>query len=260
MTRYTAVPAGAIELQPARRVARVQVDEPILQANAFNPSRFPDLSDPVYARRLYSAYNVDPRDADWVVLGYVPPESPAGMRPTTPAPAPRAIPNQPQSDVRAQPQMSIPIQPQPSQPAQTPALRDVPIPQTPGAEPIQDEYLAAFAPENLRTIEGVVTGVSSFQLVGTNAEWVQLQVRTDDGQLVTVHLGPRDYVGRQDFYVAANDRISLVGAQATAWRQPIVLPVTATVSGRTVNLRDRDGRPLWEQMTNTQQNEMQTMP
>ncbi len=36
-----------------------------------------------------------------------------------------------------------------------------------------------------------------------------------------------------------------MGAQATAWRQPIILPITATVAGKTVTLRDKSGRPLW---------------
>jgi len=251
-TRYTAVPAGAIDLQPQRHVARVQVDEQILHANAFSPSRFPDLSDPNYARRLYSAYNVNPRDADWMVLGYVPPEAPTGTRPTAPAPSRQALPD------RSRTSTLIPSPPAPTE--QTPAARGVPIPQTPEPAPIQDQYLSAFTAENLRTIDGVVTGVSSFQLAGTDAEWVQLQVRTDDGELVTVHLGPRDYVAAQDFYVASNDRISLIGGQATAWRQPIILPMTATVAGHTVNFRDRTGRPLWEQATDTRQSDTQVMP
>lgn len=250
--QYTAVPANAIELEPDRHVARVRVDRQILHANAFNPSQFPDLSDPIYARRLYVAYNVDPRDPDWTVLGYVPPAASAQSRPVVPVPSRPAIP--------AAPQPSVPVQPQPAPPAQTPITQGAQVPQTTGSEPIQDQYLAAFSPEKIQTFEGVVTGVSSFQLVGTDAEWVQLQVRTDSGGLVTVHLGPRDYVARQDFYVASNDRISVTGVQATAWRQPIILPVTAAVAGRTITLRDRTGRPLWEQATDTQQTGTQTTP
>lgn len=215
--KYTAVPAGIVDLRPADYVARIEANEQVLHANAFDPRNFPDLSDPVYTQRLYATYTAGQAGPGSTVLGYVPAEEPA--------------------------------RPQPAQPRTIPGLQ---VPQTPAPSPIPGEYLAVFTPDNLRTIEGVVTGVSTFQLVGTNAEWVQLQVRADDGSLVTVHLGPRDYVSRQDFYVAANDRIIVMGAQATAWRQPIILPITATVAGRTINLRDQTGKPLWDVMTQPQ--------
>ena len=244
--KYTAVPAGAMEFRPGDSVAHVKVSEQILRANAFDPSNFPDLSDPAYAQRIYTAYDIRPQDPDWVVLGYVPPEAPDQSQRITPYQLPMGTP--------ARPQGTLPVQPQGTQPPdQTPLAQGQQVPQFNGTARARSEYLAAFPPDNLRTIEGVVTGVSTFQQVGTNAEWVQLQVRTDDGGLATVHLGPRDYVSRQDFYVASNDRIILMGAQATAWRQPIILPITASVSGRTITLRDRTGRPLWDQMVEPQQ-------
>ncbi len=235
--KYTAVPASDIDLRPADYVAHVGVEEQVLHANAFNPGSFPDLSDPVYAQRLYATYNAARPGAGSTVLGYVPAEQPAQA--------------QPQATLPVQPQVTLPAQPtpQPQQPQAQPGLQ---VPQTPAPGPVQNEYLSIFTPDNLRTIEGVVTGVSTFQLVGTNAEWVQVQVRADDGSLATVHLGPRDYVSRQDFYVAANDRIIVMGAQATAWRQPIILPITASVSGRTIKLRDPTGQPLWNQPPETQ--------
>jgi hypothetical protein len=235
--KYTAVPANAVEFWLAEKTARVQVDEQILHANAFDPDHFPDLADPIYAQRIYSAYNVNPQDPDWVVLGYVPPEPAIGNRITGTT--------GPQTTVPAQPQTTVPAQPQAAQ--QAPGITLAPDQQTtqPTGSAAAGEYLSAFTPDKLRTIDGIVTNVSSFQLVGTNAEWVQLQVHTNDGELVTVHLGPRDYVSQQDFYVATNDRIILMGAQATAWRQPIILPITATVAGKTVTLRDKSGLPLW---------------
>jgi hypothetical protein len=255
--KYTAVPANAIEFHPRDYTARIAVDEQILRANAFHPGDFPDLADPIYAQRIYSAYNVNPEDPDWVVLGYVPPEIPGRPQPQTPLSA------RPQTTFQTRPQTRITTQQQPTQQrtqGQTP-IPGLQVPQTPAPSPLQNEYLAIFAADNLRTIEGVVTGVSTFQQVGTNAEWVQLQVRADDGSLVTIHLGPRAYVSRQDFYVASNDRITLTGAQATAWRQPIILPITATVGNETITLRDPSGRPLWLEPANggnAQQNNQQT--
>jgi sporulation protein YlmC with PRC-barrel domain len=246
--KYTAVPAGAIDLRPAEYVARVQVSEQILQANAFNPANFPDLADPTYAQRIYAAYRVPPEDPDWVVLGYVPPEDPVRTRTTTPARPQTTFPTQRQPMQQPQPQFFNDQQATQFNGRQTQQFNGRQVPQFNGNGRTRNEYLAIFTPDNLRTIDGVVTGVSTFQQVGTNAEWVQLQVRSDDGGLVTVHLGPRDYISRQDFYVASNDRIELTGAQATAWRQPIILPITASVGTQTITLRDQNGHPLWDQM------------
>jgi len=277
--KYAAVPASAIEIWPGQSVARVRVNKETLMANSFDPRHFPDLSDPAYSQRLFAAYNVQPEEPDWTVLGYIPPEPRPGTQTTTPYQPQTTTPFQPQGTTQAQPQTAAPIQPQAAFPtqrqgaiqnepqttmsaqpqgvapgltqpgqqtSQLPQIAGQQTPQTNGGNAVRSEYLAAFTPDKLRTIEGVVTGVSSFQLVGTNAEWIQLQVRTDDGELVTVHLGPRDFVSRQNFYVAANDRIKLTGGQATAWRQPIILPITATVGNETITLRDQTGHPLWD--------------
>jgi sporulation protein YlmC with PRC-barrel domain len=284
--RYAAVPAGAIEIWPGQSVARVRVNKETLMANSFDPRQFPDLSNPAYSERLFAAYNVRPEEPDWTVLGYIPPEPRPGTQATTPYQPQTTTPIQPQGMAQtqapitfpAQPQTTAPIRPQAAFPAQQQgAIQNQPqatmpaqpqgvvpgltqsgqqtsqLPQIAGQQApqandnaVRSEYLAAFTPDKLRTIEGVVTGVSSFQLVGTNAEWIQLQVRTDDGELVTVHLGPRDFVSHQSFYVAANDRIKLTGGQATAWRQPIILPITATVGNETITLRDQTGHPLWD--------------
>lgn len=67
---YAAVPRGAMDLDPQQQVARVDVDRQTLQANAFSPGEFPNLSSPAYVRQLSRAYGVE----YGTVLGYVPAE------------------------------------------------------------------------------------------------------------------------------------------------------------------------------------------
>jgi sporulation protein YlmC with PRC-barrel domain len=93
-SKYSAVPWVAVNLQPQRHVATLMVDRHVVEANAFPPTQWPDLSSPAYAQRIDRLYNVQPSG---VALGYVPaqPQSSAGAEnpargtpsPATPSPS-----------------------------------------------------------------------------------------------------------------------------------------------------------------------------
>jgi sporulation protein YlmC with PRC-barrel domain len=78
--RYSAVPESAIQIEPARRMARLDVTPSVLQANSFPPSRWPTLSDPAYAGQLAQAFGVPMGE---MALGYVAP-APSATAPTPP--------------------------------------------------------------------------------------------------------------------------------------------------------------------------------
>jgi sporulation protein YlmC with PRC-barrel domain len=81
--RFSAVPESAIQIEPARRMARLDVAPSVLQANSFPPSRWPALSEPAYAGQLAQAFGVPTGE---MALGYVAPAPPA-TAPTTQPPA-----------------------------------------------------------------------------------------------------------------------------------------------------------------------------
>jgi len=85
-SKYSAVPADAIRFEPGRRVAMINVDRNTLQANAFPPTEWPDLTSPSYAQRVDRLYGVQPTGT---ALGYVPPQprsNTAVQSPAAPAP------------------------------------------------------------------------------------------------------------------------------------------------------------------------------
>jgi sporulation protein YlmC with PRC-barrel domain len=65
-----AVPFGAIDLQPSRGYALLNADRQTLESVAFDPSNFPDLSNPQYAQHLHEVFKTEPYGA---TLGYVSP-------------------------------------------------------------------------------------------------------------------------------------------------------------------------------------------
>jgi sporulation protein YlmC with PRC-barrel domain len=215
--RYAAVPENAITLEPALHVARVDASKATLEANSFTSNHWPDLASPSYSQNLARAFNVEPSGT---VLGYVPPAAPPT---TTPAPSTRPA---------APPESST-----------TPAGPSVTL-----IEPAPNELTGTFDPATITTIDGTVLNVGKFKATATGPDMLWLRVRTTDGRIVLVNLGPRSYVSTQDFYLVRGDRIHLTGSEvaATAADKRVFLPTEVTYNNHVLRLRSETGTPLWE--------------
>jgi sporulation protein YlmC with PRC-barrel domain len=65
---YALVPSNAVDIQPHRDDARLDADKETLEAIAFDPGQWPDLSSRSYARQLHDRFDERPY---WIVLGYI---------------------------------------------------------------------------------------------------------------------------------------------------------------------------------------------
>jgi sporulation protein YlmC with PRC-barrel domain len=211
--RFSAIPQNAITLEPALDMARVNVNKATLHANSFPTNHWPDLSSPSYSQQLARAYGVEPSG---VVLGYVPPAA----APTT-TPEPSARPAAP---------------PEPAEPSVT------------LIEPAPNELMGTFDPATVATIDGTVLNVGKFKAPATGEDMLWLRVRTTDGRIVLVNLGPRRYISTRDFYIVRGDRIHMTGSEvATAVADKrIFLPTQVTYNSHVLRLRSETGTPLWE--------------
>jgi hypothetical protein len=108
--------------------------------------------------------------------------------------------------------------------------------------------LGAFDLSNLRTIDGTVTEIGKTEAAG-GPDIIWMRVKTMDGQLINVQVGPRDYVASKDFIVVAGDRVHLTGWDARGTGAPGAAPVfvVADISqnNHVLQLRNRSGEPLW---------------
>jgi sporulation protein YlmC with PRC-barrel domain len=206
---YAAVPMNAVDFPPGQRVAQVRVNRQALEAYAFSPSAFPNLSDPVYARQLNRAYGIESYDT---VFGYVPPEESA----TAPM-APDTTRRTPAIDARVHEMSTLRIDPR-----------------------------ATYNAATVRTIQGVVTAVGKAARVGTGPDQLVLHVQTDAGESYFVHAGPFDYVSKQNFFVVSGDRVNVIGAPAQVGEHSVILAAQISKNGQVLQLRNREGRPLWE--------------
>jgi sporulation protein YlmC with PRC-barrel domain len=211
--RYSAVPESAIQIEPDRRMARLDVAPSVLQANSFSPSRWPSLSDPAYAGQLAQAFGVPTSE---MALGYVAP-APSPTAPTTPPPATGTTP----STTTPSPMM---------------------------AEPSAQDLAGTFNPASISTMEGTVVAQGKFTPHTGGPEMLWLLVRADDGRTILADLGPRSYISAQNFYVVRGDRIRMTGSEVTtASGKHLFLPTDVTYGSQALRLRSASGAPLWKE-------------
>lgn len=221
--RLTAVPENAITLEPARHIARVDATPATLHANSFTPGQWPDLSSSSYSRQLARAFSAPPSGT---ALGYVPAE---------------------EGTVAAAPAPKTPTKP--SARSTTPPVSGATAP----AAPTAAELTGTFNPARITSIDGTVAEQGKFQTTSSAPEMLWLRVRTSTGQTVLVNLGPRSYIGAQDFYLVPGDRIRLSGSEvaATASGKRVFLPTQVMYNSHTLKLRSEAGTGLWESQATT---------
>jgi hypothetical protein len=110
--------------------------------------------------------------------------------------------------------------------------------------------LGAFDLSHPRTIEGTVTAIGKSSSAGAG-DIIWMRVRTTEGQVVNVQVGPRDYVAQKDFIVVAGDRVRLNGWDArVSGATPVFVVGDISHNGHVLPLRNRSGEPLWTSQVN----------
>ncbi len=111
--------------------------------------------------------------------------------------------------------------------------------------------------QQLETIRGTIESVGTFRDETGSAEGLRLRVRTNEGELVTVHAGPREYARQQGVIFNHGDEVMIQGA-----RQQIngteALVATEIHKGETLRLRDDQGRARWA--TDSPQTQQRSQP
>jgi len=73
---------------------------------------------------------------------------------------------------------------------------------------------------------------------------LRLSVKTDR-ETLPVFLGPGWYVEKQDVKIAAKDKGEVKGSRVTIQGQPTILAAQVKKDGKTLELRDANGVPVW---------------
>ena len=99
-----------------------------------------------------------------------------------------------------------------------------------------------YNPQTVTTIKGTVESLAAPQTRRMRHE--SLVVKTDQGS-ITVHLGPAWYMSQNQMIFNPGDAVEVTGSQMQAAGGAILVAKEVTVKGKTLELRDDQGLPLW---------------
>jgi hypothetical protein len=113
----------------------------------------------------------------------------------------------------------------------------------------EGEFAKHFDAKNVKTIEGTVQSVGTFQPEGAAAGaagGLRIRLTTSDGNLVTVYAGPQWFAQQNDFYLKPGDKISVTGAETKIGWRPVLVASQIKSGDRTLRLRNENGQPVWQ--------------
>jgi len=73
-------------------------------------------------------------------------------------------------------------------------------------------------------------------------------LKTSQGTVV-VHLGPAEFLARQQFYPKVGDNLAITGGRVNTRQGQVILANSVTTGGKTFWLRDANGIPVWQGQT-----------
>jgi hypothetical protein len=97
------------------------------------------------------------------------------------------------------------------------------------------------------TVTGTIKHVVSFA-APDGSVGVHLDFTTPDGML-NVHVAPALYIGMQNFWFFADDQLEIVGVKSIADGNTAFIARSLKKDGKTLNLRNAEGKPAWTPTT-----------
>jgi len=107
-------------------------------------------------------------------------------------------------------------------------------------------YNKGFDSSKLTTIEGTIKDVSVFYPDGGAAPGTRLDVKTKDGESVTVDAGPRAFAAQNAIEFKLDSKISVTGSRTKVDGESVIMASEIRLDGKTLKLRDSQGKPEWK--------------
>lgn len=107
-------------------------------------------------------------------------------------------------------------------------------------------YNRMFDPSKVSTMKGTIESVGSFVPEKGARPGVEITMRTEEGKVTTVQLGPHSFMRTQDMLPAIGDQVQIKGCMAQVNGQSVCLACEIEKGGKTVQIRDSQGTPQWE--------------
>jgi len=106
-------------------------------------------------------------------------------------------------------------------------------------------YGRMYDPKTVETVAGEITKIDKLVPMRGMHKGVHLLLKTNAPEPLVVHLGPDWYVERQEITLKPGDKIQVRGSRITFDGKPAVIAAEVTKDGKTLQLRDANGVPVW---------------
>jgi hypothetical protein len=97
---------------------------------------------------------------------------------------------------------------------------------------------------NEKAISGTIRTVVSFA-AADGTVGVHFDLKTDDNKVVSVHVGPAMYIGMQNFWFFADDKVQIIGSRVTVDGNVSLWAKSIQKGSEMLVLRAADGTPKW---------------
>lgn len=111
------------------------------------------------------------------------------------------------------------------------------------------DYNKHFDSSKVTTLEGTVQEVGQFTVSEGAAPGLMIMLKTDKGEMMTVHGGPLAFSESKNFKLASGDKISVTGCQVSMEGKTVLMAGEIKKGGETLLLRDKDGKIQWDVTT-----------
>ena len=95
-----------------------------------------------------------------------------------------------------------------------------------------------------KAYSGTIKTVVSFQ-APDGSVGVHFDLKTEDGRYLSVHVAPALYIGMENFFFFADDKVEVIGTQATYDGNIFVAARLIQKGNQMLVVRDETGRPKW---------------
>jgi hypothetical protein len=109
-----------------------------------------------------------------------------------------------------------------------------------------------YDPQKVVTIQGQIDKMETVTRLGRQAangrKTLLAYLKTSQGNAI-VHLGPAEFLARQQFSPKIGDTLEITGGRVNTRRGEVILAATVASGGKTYTLRDNRGIPVWSGQT-----------
>jgi hypothetical protein len=106
-------------------------------------------------------------------------------------------------------------------------------------------YNKSFDKSKLTTVEGTIESVGSFYPASGSTPGTSLDVKTKEGSSVTVYAGPQSFTMQKNLDLKTGNGIIITGCKTMVNGKSVIIASELKVGGKTLTLRDQNGKPEW---------------